>query len=122
MIARSLTVVLTASALMGGCSIMPGHGGVQSDWSCRAVGVSACHSISHNEAVQTQSLAGASYIGSPINPGGSTAGDRPAYYGRHVLRVTIAPWIDDDGRYHAASTIFAPTGRAVWGAAHTAPQ
>ena len=44
------------------------------------------------------------------------AQDRPVFYGRQVARVTLAPWVDQDGRFHAGEVIFAPYGLELWGA------
>jgi len=106
-----------AAVVTAGCSVIPGRSSVSGDWSCRAIGESACHSIAHNDI--THEPAGGPE-GQVVTFAGPTAqgvygADRPQLYGRHVMRVSIAPWIDEEGRYHAASTIFAPTGAEIWG-------
>jgi len=111
-----ILATLAAAALTSGCSVLPGHSSVSGDWSCRAVGVSACHSIAHNDIVNDDPSIGSHQAVPASSP---TAGvydfDRPILFGRHVMRVSIAAWIDVNGHYHAPATVFAPTGEEIWG-------
>ena len=106
-----------ATLVVSGCSVLPGRSSISGDWSCRAIGVSACQSIAHNDITNDQvGMDGAQVIATSASRDYRVYGsDRPTLFGRHVMRVTIAPWVDEDGRYHAASTIFAPTGAEIWG-------
>lgn len=105
---------LAALALIGGCSMIPGRSSVSGDWSCRALGQTTCHSISENDVRHSLTPGARMVTGTSLQSGGIDA-DRPTLYGRNVLRVSILPWIDTDGHYHAAATVFAPVGEDIWG-------
>lgn len=113
---RLLTIgAVAALALTGGCSILPGRSSVQGDWSCRAIGVSACHSIAENEARPLHAGANGRIVAGAGSDRAIHANDRPVFFGRHVMRISIASWVDDEGHYHAPTTVFAPVGDEMWG-------
>ncbi|MCC5982659.1 MAG: TraV family lipoprotein [Oceanicaulis sp.] len=106
--------VVVAAGLVTGCSTFRGSS-VSGEWSCRALGNSTCADIASNDIDVHEVSAGRIHVG-PHGPLVSNAPDRPTFYGRQVLRVTLAPWVDGDGRYHAGTTIFAPYGDEQWAA------
>ncbi len=106
-----------ATLVMSGCSIIPGRSSISGEWSCRAIGESACQSIAYNDITHDRAGQDGAQVVTTAAPTyqGVYGADRPTLFGRHVMRVTIGPWVDEEGRYHAASTIFAPTGAEIWG-------
>ncbi|MDF1805783.1 TraV family lipoprotein [Hyphomonas sp.] len=116
MIVTRLIMIASAAAMMSGCSVLRGSSSVSGDWSCRAIGVSACQSIAHNDITNNRdAVTGSQVVQAVPTMPGVYGSDRPTLYGRHVMRVSIAAWVDEDGRYHAPSTVFAPTGDEIWG-------
>ncbi|GLK53535.1 hypothetical protein GCM10017621_30430 [Maricaulis virginensis] len=114
MIGRVILAV-AALTLTGGCSFLPGQSSVSGDWSCRAIGQSTCHSIHENDVYQGRMDRQARITSGTHLSAGGIGADRPTFYGRHVLRVSMLAWVDDDGHYHAPTTVFAPVGEDTWG-------
>lgn len=109
-----LAAIAAFSVLASGCAVLPGSSSVSGDWSCRAIGAGSCQDIASNDVVD-RAETGAAFNAAPTGLPARYADDRPIFYGRNVLRVTLAPWVDDEGRFHAGSTVFAPYGREMWG-------
>ncbi|HCR95703.1 MAG: hypothetical protein CMH89_02370 [Oceanicaulis sp.] len=110
---RSILIIAAGSLFMTGCTMLPSS--LSSDWQCPALGQSTCTDIASNDELMLEAGASGIVPASAALPS-QNAQDRPVFYGRQVARVTLAPWVDQDGRFHAGEVIFAPYGLELWGA------
>lgn len=109
--------------LLGACSTFGGQSTVSSDWQCRAIGEGSCTSIRENDRRALGYVEGMSARQPIMGPASqsvrydaSTAGsEKPVFYGRTILRVTIAPWVDEAGHFHSGSVVFTAAGAEAWG-------
>ena len=113
--ALGLAAAAAVSVMASGCAVLPDNSSISGDWSCRAVGAGSCSDIASNDVMGTVEP-GAAVSAVPAGQPAQYANDRPTFYGRQVLRVTLAPWVDAEGRFHVGSTVFAPYGQEMWGA------
>ena len=103
-------------------------------WSCRAKGTTVCATTSQIDNADgpitrkaTRTDANLAFGAKPARwwqtqfPTAATREGEPVHASDQVMKVLIAPWIDNQGDYHGRSEIFAIMHKADWWAAAPVP-
>ena len=122
---RKLLLLTIAALPLAGCETT-----TTGSWSCRARGTTVCATTSQidnadgpitRKAVRTD--ANLAFGAKPARwwqtqfPTAATREGEPVHASDQVMKVLIAPWIDNQGDYHGRSEIYAIMHKADWWAA-----
>jgi conjugal transfer pilus assembly protein TraV len=123
--AVALSLAVLAAAALGGC-----QGNVKGSWACAVDRGGVCASITdidhrparggpqgRHDSIPADPVVDGSIPAKLWGEGGWSVGPlagAPVRQGDQVMKVAVAPWIDQAGDYHAGSEVYAVMRRADW--------